>query len=474
MSYAYAQRKRAGSAAPQSQDTTAQPSLDALRSGAVKPTAAQMGHRVDLPDAMRAKMENAFGADLSAVKLYESEAVGDAGAEAITQGSNIAFAPGMLDFASQSGQALLGHELSHVVSQARGEVHGSGFLNDSALEARADREGAMAAAGQSVYGGPVAGALSNASATAAAGPMQARKGKKNKASTDPDAFKGANMDIKNAGKVNQNLTAWDLTRNKEITDGYTKRPEAEGLGNALLARYNSDDYLAGSFGHLKGMDAVTPQRLINSIVGTMGKGWSQDDIIGMFDNLMAPNRTDLDQNDADAVAAANGRFDQGALQLKGMFYEQLKRLEHNYGTLPSQLHPEDFIRMAGPGFKSETTFVQDANYFLQQGGKYFDTENNEDDRKYRDLIDYYDMSSHMLQGYGGNEGYLLDSGTPKTDRDRENMELQMGNSTVPLGNLNTAGIGGPFLSPKQQASYAKDVKKRAIAGGWARRLGRFR
>ena len=42
-------------------------------------------------------------------------------AEAVTQGSNIAFAPGKLDFSSTHGQALLGHEISHAASQARGE-----------------------------------------------------------------------------------------------------------------------------------------------------------------------------------------------------------------------------------------------------------------------------------------------------------------------------------------------------------------
>ncbi|MBE6070107.1 MAG: DUF4157 domain-containing protein, partial [Clostridium lundense] len=117
-------------------------------------------------------MENAFGADLSAVKLYESKAVADAGAKAISQGSRIAFAPGMLDFTSFGGQSLLGHEISHVVSQARGEVTGGGFLNDHALEARADREGAMAARGEQVAM-PTA-ALSPVTAEAAAGPMQAK------------------------------------------------------------------------------------------------------------------------------------------------------------------------------------------------------------------------------------------------------------------------------------------------------------
>ncbi len=174
MSHIYTDRKRAENSSPEKKTVEPQgPSMDALRSGAAQPTAEQMGHRVDLPDAMRAKMENAFGADLSAVKLYESQAVADAGANAVAQGANIAFAPGMLDFSSYGGQALLGHEISHVVSQARGEVTGGGFLNDHALEARADREGAMAAAGESVAM-PTA-AMSSVTAAAAAGPMQADK-----------------------------------------------------------------------------------------------------------------------------------------------------------------------------------------------------------------------------------------------------------------------------------------------------------
>ena len=173
MSYMYDSRKRTDGKGAKPAPVDNAPSLDALRTGAAAPTQEQMGHRVDLPDAIREKMENAFGADLSAVKLYESQAVEDAGANAVTQGSNIAFAPGMMDFTSESGQALLGHEISHVVSQARGEVTGSGFLNDHALEARADREGAMAASGQQVAV-PTA-SVSGVTAASASGPMQASK-----------------------------------------------------------------------------------------------------------------------------------------------------------------------------------------------------------------------------------------------------------------------------------------------------------
>ena len=183
MSYSYEQQKKKGS-----KKADAESSVQGKMESSL-PNSAQLeslGHQVDMPMVMREKMEGAFGMDLSSVKLYENKAVGKAGAEAVAQGSNIAFAPGKMDFTSTHGQALLGHEISHVASQARGEVPGSGLVNDHALEERADREGLMAARGESVtpgYGGASA-ALSNASAASAAGPMQAKSGRRNQPELD--------------------------------------------------------------------------------------------------------------------------------------------------------------------------------------------------------------------------------------------------------------------------------------------------
>ena len=173
MSTTYAEKKRASLPHENLQPGAARPTQ---QSAPARPSAAGASLRpVDLPVAIQAKMEASFGADLSAVKLYESDAVAECGAQAVAQGNRIAFAPGALDFASSKGQALLGHELSHVISQGRGEARGRGFLNDAGLEARADREGALAAAGKQIYAGSVAAPLSAASAASAAGPMQAKK-----------------------------------------------------------------------------------------------------------------------------------------------------------------------------------------------------------------------------------------------------------------------------------------------------------
>ncbi len=211
MSYTYDQRKRP--AGPQTRtperSNAPGPGMDALMNGTARPTAAQKGRSIDLDGAMKARMERAFG-DLSAVKFYESPTVGAAGAEAVAQGNEVAFAPGMADFSTRSGRERLGHELSHVMSQRSGAVRRTGFLNDPSLEARADREGALAAAGEQVYSGPVTSALSSASPSpAAAGPMQAKR------------------DDDERGKPNRTVLSGEGNTVMEGTEGYDKLDPAK-------------------------------------------------------------------------------------------------------------------------------------------------------------------------------------------------------------------------------------------------------
>lgn len=104
-----------------------------------------------LPDAVRAKMESYFAADLSDVRIHVGDQATKIGALAFTLGSDLYFAPGQLDLHSHRGHELLGHELTHVIQQRAGRVRnpfGSGVavVQDPGLEAEADRIGRLAAA----------------------------------------------------------------------------------------------------------------------------------------------------------------------------------------------------------------------------------------------------------------------------------------------------------------------------------------
>jgi hypothetical protein len=103
-----------------------------------------------LPSDVRTKMENAFGADFSNVRVHIGHEVSSLGAIAYTWGTNIHFAPGQYNPHTIQGQKLLGHELWHVVQQQQGRVRnpfggGVAVVQDHALEAEADRMGARAA-----------------------------------------------------------------------------------------------------------------------------------------------------------------------------------------------------------------------------------------------------------------------------------------------------------------------------------------
>jgi len=123
------------------------------------------GGGAPLPDAVRRKMERSFAADFADVRVHVGDRADSIGARAVTHGANLHFAPGEYDAGSHAGQELIGHELAHVVQQREGRVatqqgKDAAVVDDHALEAEADRAGALAAAGEPVGSAGPAGATS--------------------------------------------------------------------------------------------------------------------------------------------------------------------------------------------------------------------------------------------------------------------------------------------------------------------------
>jgi len=103
-----------------------------------------------LPPGVRQKMESFFGTSFADVRVHVGPHANAIGALAFTQGSHIHFAPGQYNPSTPQGQAILGHELTHVVQQRAGRVRnpfGSGVavVQDHSLETEADRMGQRAA-----------------------------------------------------------------------------------------------------------------------------------------------------------------------------------------------------------------------------------------------------------------------------------------------------------------------------------------
>ena len=81
-----------------------------------------------LPDPLRHRMESAFGADFSAVRVHEGHQATMLGADAYTSGTEVHFALGKYDPHGSAGQELIVHELWHVVQQKQGRVVAKGLV----------------------------------------------------------------------------------------------------------------------------------------------------------------------------------------------------------------------------------------------------------------------------------------------------------------------------------------------------------
>src|SRR5262245_41633280 len=143
----------------------ADPAAQGAGPGASAPM-APTGGGAAMPAPLKNKMEGSFGADFSSVRVHEGGQASSLGALAYAQGDDLHFAPGQYQPESQSGQALIGHELAHVVQQRQGRVaapgqaKGAPVVDDHGLEDEADRAGQAAARGEpaQISSGGMAGA----------------------------------------------------------------------------------------------------------------------------------------------------------------------------------------------------------------------------------------------------------------------------------------------------------------------------
>jgi hypothetical protein len=107
---------------------------------------AELGGGHPLEGGVRQRMQSAFGADFSGVRVHSGFAAQEASdrleARAFTIGTDIAFGPGEYQPGTPVGDALIAHELAHVVQQQSSDVDGApmakGEAQSSALEEEAD------------------------------------------------------------------------------------------------------------------------------------------------------------------------------------------------------------------------------------------------------------------------------------------------------------------------------------------------
>ena len=127
--------------------------LQDVFAGKRRATSEMMGHSQNLAPSIAAKMSRAFGMDLTGMQVYQSDAMKGTGMRGMAQGNKVVLSSDV-NLNTTAGQAVLGHELSHIHAQSQGIGMGhSGLYENAALEHQADTEGLLAAQGRSIYQG---------------------------------------------------------------------------------------------------------------------------------------------------------------------------------------------------------------------------------------------------------------------------------------------------------------------------------
>jgi hypothetical protein len=122
------------------------------RAGGVPPSAvlSRLGSGTPMPPGATATFTDWWGSALPPLALHTDSAVAsDLGARALTVGRHVAFAPGEFRPGSGGGDALISHELAHVVQQSGGSTGVQGCCSgaEDAYEAEADVAARAAATG---------------------------------------------------------------------------------------------------------------------------------------------------------------------------------------------------------------------------------------------------------------------------------------------------------------------------------------
>lgn len=103
------------------------------------------GQGIALPDAVRGRMEKAFGRSFAGVRVHigdRSAAAAEAlNAQAVAMGSHIHFAAGQYAPGTQAGDAVIAHELTHVVQAMEGRLPGSGGVSNTSMAAEREAYG---------------------------------------------------------------------------------------------------------------------------------------------------------------------------------------------------------------------------------------------------------------------------------------------------------------------------------------------
>ncbi len=412
-------------------------------------------------------MSRAYHVDFSNIRVHTDSAADNkvkaAGRDALAQGKDIFFGKGIFESSDPAAKGLVAHEFAHIMQQG------------------AAMGGEMAVAESAPMGMAQGGFLDWFRK------LFSRRKPEDKVSFASDPKQKAGSAI---GQFWRNYSSG---KHERID------PERVNLYDSLFEHIEKDEgkielMKNGFLGNASGdvfADGLGLMRLERILQGSLGGNMSKEDIVQMFDKLLAGGRAALiNQKKANGIEISaqdeafvsnispeensemDAQFESGFVQLKGLYLAQLRRLKEQYGTYITQMHPEDFISRLGPEFFDHTRLLQDCIQIMNGASKYFDFENNADDREFQTLTKYYNNAMQTLSAY-----IMTDTNTmgEKFIPGAEEMEILENLPYHSAALADEKGVGGPGFTEKEQKDYTKRVQSRFNKSSLKHRLfGRFK
>ncbi len=270
---------------------------------------------------------------------------------------------------------------------------------------------------------------------------------------------------------------WDPEGEGERTAVNKYRKGMAKLENELKEKYGNEDVYENAFfqnlnrpakprekegGNIRGL---AMNRLFPELATDRGRGFnmSKKEITEFFDGLMAPHKKNM--NDKEKLEAYE-KFDKSMRKYKDILYGDMQHMEKTYGTLLSQMHPEDVAPQMGSGneFRNHFRFTQDSAQLLEDGSRYFDFQNNEADQDFKDLDQYYGSALNYHYSYQ----YAVHNPVHNNPEDADSYysPVDVINAMEEMPDIEKMKevedkINGPRMSPKRHQKYLEDVRKRA-------------
>jgi len=417
------------SAAAQSVNGIPNSALNAVFAGTRKATSEMMGHREDPAPSVMARMSQSFGMDFSGVQVYRSDAMAGTEMHGMAQGNKVVIGSDV-NLNTTAGQAILGHEFSHIRAQSMGIGTGNGLLRDAALEHRADSEGMLAARGMNISGesmgmsmglgmagvenlSPIGSGLS----ASAGAPMQAEKGGDSDAeilNEVPKEIPDYNYDESKPiiGQIqwmngnddhtyleDRDGNGFSFQQKKlssDLSNEYTPNPE-----NLKKNPFHHDLMFAGKEYGAKGggIEGLGLRRISRNFDMWFGSDFSKKYIKTMFEYM----NFGMGKKDEATNIKYNKKRLQGAKMYKEMIYHELKKIEKKYGTVLHDMDPNQAAELIGVKELSRIVcFNQDAQQLQQESnGEKFNKElefaDPEKEADYQRLRLGYDHTIQRIQ-----------------------------------------------------------------------------